>query len=75
MKKIKTLIAAAAALMLTAQLQAGDIVLRFDRQPINNGNLSSTMQRLGAGRTVEVDFLRDGAAMSLSLTLGARPKR
>ena len=58
-----------------AGLQAGDIVLRFDRQPINNGNLSSTMQRLGAGRTVEVDFLRDGAAMSLSLTLGARPKR
>ena len=39
-----------------AGLQAGDIVLRSDRQPINNGNLSSTMQRLGAGRTVEVDF-------------------
>lgn len=58
-----------------AGLQDGDIILRFDRQPISFATLNSSMERFGAGRTVEVDLLRDGAAMNLSLTLGERPTR
>lgn len=55
-----------------AGLRRGDAVLRIGATETNNGDALVNAVREQAGKTVELAWLRDGAVMHTSITLGTR---
>jgi S1-C subfamily serine protease len=64
----------------SAGLQSGDIVTSFDGTPMQAekdedlGEFQRKVARSTVGKEVEVDYVRDGEAASLLVTLGVQPK-
>ncbi len=56
-----------------AGIRAGDVILKFDDQPIQNfDDLKSAVDSLTPGEQVSVELQRDGKHMSLRLIVGVR---
>ena len=57
-----------------AGIQAGDVIVAFDGQPVNAGSdLVSDLREKAAGDVVVVTVERNGARTDLNVTLGERP--
>ncbi len=56
-----------------AGLQKGDIIVAVAGRPMGIDTLDSLMAQLGAGNEVSLAVRRDGAALTLPITLGQRP--
>jgi S1-C subfamily serine protease len=57
-----------------AGIKEGDIIVKVNGQAIDNDHpLDATLAESMPGDTVTIEVLRDGATVSLSLTLGTRP--
>ncbi len=58
-----------------AGLKAGDIIRSFDKQPVaNSPALKALATRASAGKTVEVEYLRDGKQASAKLLVQEQPR-
>ena len=58
-----------------AGVRRGDILIAIDDQAIESwGTMLETVASLPPGKVVQIKLMRDGAAMSLKLTIGKRPK-
>ena len=58
-----------------AGVRRGDILIAIDDQAIESwGTMLETVASLPPGKIVQIKLMRDGAAMSLQLTIGKRPK-
>jgi len=58
-----------------AGVKRGDILIAIDDQPIESWSaMLETVANLPPGKSVQVKLMRDGAAMSLQLKIGKRPK-
>lgn len=57
-----------------AGLETGDVLVRIEGQSVGYWNLRPKLTRIGAGETVDVTVVRDGEWLTMSLTLGERPK-
>ncbi len=58
-----------------AGVKRGDILIAIDDQPIASWSaMLETVSNLPPGKIVQVKLMRDGAAMSLPLKIGKRPK-
>jgi len=58
-----------------AGVKRGDILMAIDSQPIESWSaMLETVSNLPPGKVVLVKLMRDGAAMSLQLKVGKRPK-
>ena len=58
-----------------AGLKVGDIVLRFNDQPVKGGrDFISNMSAISPGTRVTIVILRDGNQQEVQATLGARPE-
>jgi serine protease DegQ len=58
-----------------AGVKRGDILIAIDDQPIESWSaMLETVSNLPPGKGVQVKLMRDGAAMSLQLKIGKRPK-
>src|SRR3990172_5332851 len=58
-----------------AGVRRGDILIAIDDQAIESwGTMQETVASLPPGKVVQIKLMRDGAAMSLKLTIGKRPK-
>ncbi|HEU4506654.1 MAG TPA: PDZ domain-containing protein [Pyrinomonadaceae bacterium] len=56
-----------------AGLVGGDVVLKFDGQPIQNEDqLDDLMEKTPVGKTVEIEYLRDGEKKTTKLTTISR---
>jgi serine protease Do len=58
-----------------AGLKPGDIIRSFDKQPVaNSPTLKSLASKAVAGKTVEVEYLRDGKRTSAKLLIAEQPR-
>jgi serine protease Do len=54
-------------------MRAGDIVLKFDGQPVQNfDELKSAVESVTPGEQVTVEIQRDGKRLSLRLIVGVK---
>jgi 2-alkenal reductase len=59
-----------------AGLQPGDVIMAVDNSPIDDTHpLANALLTHKPGDTVELSVVRDGKALSIKATLGARPVR
>jgi hypothetical protein len=58
-----------------AGLRAGDVVITLAGASVNQRNLFAALYRLGAGEKVTAVVGRDGARLSIPMTLGTPPER
>lgn len=57
-----------------AGLKKGDIIVKFDGQPVNNvDQFRLKVAEAGVGRRVSIEILRDGKSKTIDVTLGERP--
>ena len=57
-----------------AGIKEGDVLIRISGLPVGPRTLGRRLARIGAGETVKIVVVRDGARITLELTLGERPK-
>jgi serine protease Do len=59
-----------------AGLRGGDLIVEFDGKPVGSPNqLAEIVAGTPVGRTVKLEFVRNGQAQTASITIAERPGR